>query len=127
MPRTRTRLARLSVAAAAGAALTFSAIGPATGHNGSQPGTDQKRAEFLAGTAVPPLFSDNVEFLGNFPETTGISGDFSISTEHFYVSSLDTLSVFDVSTPASPQIVGTLPNFVFENEAMNYGEQRKDG
>ena len=127
MTGTRTRLARLSVAAAAGAALTLSTIGPAVGHGGSQPDTDQKRADFLAGTLAAPTFSDNVEFVTNFPETDAISGDFSMSTEHFYVSSLDTLSVFDVSEPTAPTIVGTLPNFVFENEAMNYGEQRKNG
>ena len=127
MTGTRTRLARLSVAAAAGAALTLATIGPAVGHGGeNQAATDQKRAEFLA-NGLAPTFSDNVSLVGNFPETSAISGDFSMSTEHFYVSSLDTLSVFDVSDPKFPVLEGTLPNFVFENEAMNYGEQRKRG
>ena len=124
-----TRPVRMSVvtAAAAAVALTLSAA-PAAGYGGGGGDTDQKRAEFLAaGDPGPALLSDNVSFVGNFPETTAISGDFSMSTEHFYVSSLDTLSVFDVSEPEAPTIVGTLPNFVFENEAMNYGEQRKDG
>jgi hypothetical protein len=121
---TRTQLARLSVATAASAALALGFTAPASGHGGGGAETDRARAEFLAaGDPGPALLSDNVSFLGNFPETTAISGDFSLSTEHFYVSSLDTLSVFDISRPAAPVIVGTLPNFVFENEAMNYGEQ----
>ena len=34
--------------------------------------------------------SDNVSYLASFPETAAISGDFSVSSEHFYVSSTDT-------------------------------------
>src|SRR5687768_7929835 len=123
------RPARLSiVAAAAGAVALGLGTAPAAAHGGGGEATDRARAEFLAaGDPGPALLSDNVSFVANFPETAAISGDFSTSTEHFYVSSLDTLSVFDVSTPEAPMIVGTLPNFVFENEAMNYGEQHRHG
>lgn len=128
MTGTRTRLARLSVAAAAGAAIAFSSIAPAAGHGGSGAETDQERADFLAaGEPGPALVSDNVTWLGGFPDTAGISGDFAKSTEHFYVSSTDTLTVYDISNPTQPIIAGTLPNFVFENEAMNYGEQHRKG
>ena len=127
--RTSARFARLSLTGitAAAAALAVSAA-PATAHGGDHADIEQRRAEFLAAPGDPALTSDNVSFKAAFPETTGISGDFSVSSEHFYTSSLDTLTVFDVSEPTAPTIVGTLPNFVFENEAMNYGEQRtKDG
>jgi len=79
--------------------------------------------------AVAPLTSSNVEFLANFPDTQAISGDFSLSTEHFYVSSLDSITVFDISDPKAPAPVGILDNSNFENEAMTYGEQvnRKTG
>ena len=122
--RTSALLTRLSIASVAATAVALSLTAfPASGQDGGNPGTDEARAAFLAEPG-PSLVSDNVTWLGNFPETAGISGDFSVSSEHFYVSSTDTLSVFDISDPAAPTIVGTLPDFVFENEAMNYGEQR---
>lgn len=122
-----TRTTSLSAAGALTTLALVATVVPASGHTGEDHGTDQKRTLFLAeGQPGPALVSEDVKWLGNFPETAAISGDFSASTEHFYVSSLDTLSVFDISTPAAPQIVGTLPNFVFENEAMNYGENRTD-
>jgi len=71
--------------------------------------------------------SDNVTFLGNFPETQGISGEFSATGDFFYVSSLDSISVFDISNPRAPRLQGTLANLVFENEAMTYGERMVDG
>ncbi len=121
----RSRLFRMSIASVAA---TVTALGgaaiSATAHDGGGQDVDDARSEFLAGDPGPGLTSGNVSFLASFPETAAISGSFSLSTEHFYVSSLDTLSVFDISKPAAPRIVGTLPNFVFENEAMNYGEQR---
>ena len=123
--RTSARLIRMSIASvgAAAAALSATAL-PAAGHSGDSAETEAARAEFLAGDPGPSLQSDNVSYRTSFPETAGISGDFSVSSEHFYMSSLDTLSIFDISDPAAPQLTGTLPNFVFENEAMNYGEQR---
>ena len=120
------RTTRLSAAGAFTALALVATAVPAVGHSGGGHEADQARAEFLAaGAPGPALTSSNVSFLANFPETNGISGDFSLATEHFYVSSLDTLSVFDISKPAAPALVGTLPDFVFENEAMNYGEQGK--
>ena len=116
------RLARLSAAGAVTAMALAATALPAAGHGGSGD-AEEARAAFLAAPSGPSLTSDNVRYLANFPESSGISGDFSLATEHFYVSSLDTLSVFDISNPRTPELVGTLPNFVFENEAMNYGQQ----
>ncbi len=52
---------------------------------------------------------------------------FARSAPYFYVSSTDSITVYDVSDPVHPKITGTLPNLVFENEAMNYGEKKVDG
>jgi hypothetical protein len=120
------RTARLSAVGAVTALALVATAVPASGHGDeeSMQRIEEARAEFLAaGAPVPLVMSDNVEFLANIPDTTAISGDFSLSTEHFYVSSLDTLTVYDISNPELPVVAGVLPNFVFENEAMNYGEQ----
>ena len=120
------RTTKLSVVGAAAALALVATAVPASGHGDekSLQRAEEDRAEFLAaGAPIPLAMSENVELLFNDPESTAISGDFSLSTEHFYVSSLDTLTVFDISNPEMPLPVGTLPNFVFENEAMNYGEQ----
>ncbi len=122
------RLARLSAVVTAVATVAFTGALPASGHGGGAADRAQEAAQSGA-AAVSPVMSDNVEFLNNFPETQAISGDFSQSTEHFYVSSLDSITVFDVSRPAQPVVTGVLDNLTFENEAMNYGEQgnRKTG
>jgi hypothetical protein len=126
MSRATSRITRLSAVGAAATLITVGGALPALAHGGdglvlsAGPGA----GALAAVPSGPAVTSDNVKFVANFPETQGISGDFSTSTEHFYVSSLDTLSVFDVSTPAEPVLKGTLDNFVFENEAMNYGEQK---
>jgi hypothetical protein len=75
---------------------------------------------------LPLLASDNVELVNTFPETQAISGEFSQSSAHFYVSTLDGVSVFDVSDPRSPRLTDTLPIVMFENESMTHGE-RADG
>ena len=117
---------------AAVAALTLvclvGAAGPAAAQTGSS-GKDrkEKRQQFLDGVSVPVISSPNIRFVGNFPETAAISGVHAKSAPYFYVSSTDSISVFDTSDPVHPRLTGTLPNIVFENEAMNYGEQRIDG
>src|SRR3712207_5939923 len=55
--------------------------------------------------------------------TSAISGVFSRSAPYFYVSGLDSISVFDVSDPKDPQLTGKLVNAIFENEAMTLGER----
>jgi len=122
------RLARLSTVFIAASAVAFTGLLPASGHGGGQ-GDGAHESGTSSATAAEPLTSNNVRFLANFPETQAISGDFSLSTEHFYVSSLDSITVFDVSQPEAPAVVGVLDNLTFENEAMTYGEQgnRKTG
>jgi len=90
-------------------------------------------AGLLAATApagaqsVPLIMSDNVKFVANFPDTLSISGVFSTSAPYYYSSSLDSINVFDISNPRLPLLTGTLPNLVFENEAISYGEREIDG
>jgi hypothetical protein len=123
----RTSTARAIVALGAVAALAFAAAPAATAH--SDRGKDAERAERLRnaytdGTNVPLVNSPNVRLAASFPETAGISGCFLRSAPLFVMSSLDSLSVFDVSNPVAPELVGTLPNLVFENEAITCGERK---
>lgn len=127
MPSPRTLAPRAALALATAAALSLAASPAALAHGDHD--KDGQRAERLRssytdGTSVPLVNSDNVRLAATFPETEGISGCFLKSAPLFVMSSLDSLSVFDVSTPASPRLVGTLPNLVFENEAINCGERR---
>ena len=117
---------------AAVAALTLTGLvagsGPAAAAaGGSGKERKEKRQQFLDGVSVPVVSTPNIRFVGNFPETAAISGVHSTSAPYFYVSSTDSISVFDTSDPVRPRLTGTLPNLVFENEAMNYGEQVVDG
>jgi hypothetical protein len=73
---------------------------------------------------APLVTSPNVRLASTFPETQAISGEFARTGNYFYVSSLDSISVFDTSDPLKPKLTGTLANLVFENEAMSYGERR---
>jgi hypothetical protein len=71
--------------------------------------------------------SSNVRFVTNVPDTALISGVFARSAPLFIGSSTDSITVYDVTDPLKPTIKGVLPNLVFENEAMNYGEKKEDG
>ncbi len=89
--------------------------------------TASKRKQFRDGVSVPLISTPNIRFVENFPDTAAISGVFAKTAPYFYVSSTDSISVFDVSDPVHPKLTGTLPNVVFENEAMNYGEKKVNG
>ncbi len=77
--------------------------------------------------SVPLVMSENVTFVANFPDTLSISGVFSRSAPYYYTSSIDSINVYDISNPRLPLLTGTLPNLVFENEAISYGERTIDG
>jgi hypothetical protein len=74
-----------------------------------------------------PLTSPNVHLLANFPDTAMISGVFSPDGRYFYASSTDSISVYDTSNAARPVLKGILPDLVFENEAVSYGEKVVNG
>ncbi len=130
MTRSARRFARLTATTAAAGALAVTGALPAFSH-GDDPkhaaDTAQARQQFLAGASVPVAMSPNVELVNTFPDTQAIAGVFSRSAPFFYVSSLDGISVYNVSDPLAPRLTGTLPLANFENEAMNYGERRGNG
>ena len=75
---------------------------------------------------VPTVTSSNVRQIASLPETTAISMEFARTGPYAYVSSLDTISVLDLTDPRDPKLRGSLTQALFENEAMTYGE-RNDG
>ena len=103
------------------------AAAPAGAHGKDAADTSAKRQQFTDGVSVPVVTSPNIRFVTNVPDTAAISGVFARSAPYFYVSSTDSITVYDVSNPVQPRITGVLPNIVFENEAMNYGEKKVDG
>jgi hypothetical protein len=130
------RLPRRRAAARALAALSAAAVlavgslagaAPAGAHAKDTADTSWKRQQFTDGVSVPVVTSPNIRFVTNVPDTAAISGVFAKSAPYFYVSSTDSITVYDVSDPVRPAITGVLPNIVFENEAMNYGEKKVDG
>lgn len=72
---------------------------------------------------IPVVTSENVSLLTTVPETQAISMEFARTGEFAYISSLDTISVLDISDPKAPKITGTVVNAMFQNEAMTYGER----
>ncbi len=125
----RASLPTVLACVATAATALVSTAGPAAAHDGATADSDRaaKRASYLAGTSIPVVTSPNVRLVTSVPETDAIAGVFAKSAPYFYISSLDSISVVDVSDPLKPKLTGTLPNLVFENEAINYGEQKKDG
>lgn len=80
-----------------------------------------------AAPPLPTVASENVTPLASLPETTAISMEFARTGPFAYVSSLDTISVLDLTDPKDPVLRGTLVNALFENESMTYGERVVDG
>jgi hypothetical protein len=99
--------------------------GPASAHGGDHEREQKVQRGYDEGVNVPLVHSPNVSFVTNFPETAAISGCFARTAPYFYVSSLDSVSVFDTSDPLQPQLTGTIDNLTFENEAMNCGERKQ--
>ncbi|MCW2665219.1 MAG: hypothetical protein JWN57_181 [Frankiales bacterium] len=103
------------------AALSASAAPPGTA------GPAPVRGGAVAAPPVPSITSDNVKHIAGIPETTAISMEFARTDPFAYVSSLDTLSVLDLTDPRNPVLRGSLTQALFENEAMTYGERRENG
>lgn len=114
----------LALAALLALGLGVASAVPAAAHGGGGAATSSKRQQYEDGVSVPVLSSPNIRLVTNVPDTAGISGVFARSAPYFYVSSTDSITVYDVSDPTHPRATGVLPNIVFENEAMNYGEKR---
>jgi hypothetical protein len=75
-----------------------------------------------AAPAQAPLSSENVSLLGRLPEAAGaISARFSEDGKVMYVSTAGGLLNYDVTEPAAPKLIGTLPLPHFENEDVDAG------
>jgi len=120
-PICRRGVARTLVAGAGAVALALVSGVPTLAHDNDV----VKQRSTQSGTAA--VTSDKVQVLGTFPELAGISGDYARSTEHFYLSTLNGITVLDISNPAQPVPLGKYVNSYFENEAMDYGERRTNG
>jgi len=106
-------------------AFTLACAGAASAHDGNDRASmEQKRAEYTSGFSLPVVNTPNVRWVSADPDTAAISGCFAKTAPYFYVSSLDSISVYDTSDPVHPRLAGRLDNLVFENEAMNCGERK---
>ena len=120
MPRS---IRRTATAIASAGALTLLSAGAALAH-GDRPVQPVSFGEHVGALLDTPVASGNVTLVDTVPAPNAVSGMFSLSTEHFYVSTLHEVRVLDISDPAHPVTQGILQSDQFENEAMNYGEQR---
>lgn len=83
------------------------------------------RASTAAAVAAPPAgaISSNVEFVTNLPEAvSAISINFIGDT--MFVSTVKGLLSYDVSNPAHPRLLGTLPYYIWENEDVDVDAKR---
>ncbi len=108
----------LAVTAVAAGALVVGSAGAASAHS------TRPSAPTAPSVPAPVVTSPNVHLLTTLPNPNAISGTFSRDGRYFYVSSSNAISVYDVSNPRQPVFKSTLPNLVFENESMTYGERR---
>src|SRR4051794_28837030 len=77
----------------------------------------------LAPTPPAGAISPNVQFVANIPQAqTAISLNFIGNT--MFVSAVDGLSSYDVSDPANPKLLGTLPYYLWENEDVDVDSAR---
>ena len=103
----------LALAAALGVA------GPAAAHGDQQ-------VPVPVGAPGPLLASPNVHHVSSQPGHVGISGCFMRTAPILVTSGAESVQVWNVKDASQPRLVGTLPDAVFENEAMNCGERRTD-
>lgn len=71
-----------------------------------------------AGPTAGGLASDNVEYVTFVPFETGTATGANIRGKYMYLTSWKNLSIYDISDPANPALVGTPTplGFMFENE-----------
>ena len=77
-----------------------------------------------AAVAPPPgAISDNVEYVGNLPQP-GPSIAINWIGDTMFVSSQTGIWAYDVSDPATPELVGALPMQLWQNEDMDVDPER---
>ncbi|MCU1589114.1 MAG: putative secreted protein [Frankiales bacterium] len=83
-------------------------------------------AAMRAAPVAPPAgaISSGVQFLANLPELqTAISIDFLGTT--MFASTVTGIYAYDVTDPATPKLVGALPQYIWENEDVQIDQKRK--
>ncbi|MCW2607917.1 MAG: hypothetical protein JWO60_2610 [Frankiales bacterium] len=77
--------------------------------------------------AVPPVgtpvFAENLDLVGTFPEAGAISTAFDPDRPFMYVNTLSGITVYDISDPEQPLPAGNVPLPHFENERMTFGKK----
>ena len=122
-----TRSTRLATGLVTALGLVLIAPGTAFAHDDDTAVHLEAARLRAAAPALPSLTSENLALIAGIPETTAISMEFARTGPYAYVSSLDTISVLDLTDPRDPQLRGVLVNALFENESMTYGERVVDG
>ncbi len=117
-----TLTATLTATATALSASVLLLVGPAQAHDDGPVVAPQVPRSAVAADA--PVQSGNIRSIDQEPGQVGISGCFLSSAPLYVTSGLESLKVFDVSSPRDPELVGRLDNALFENEAMTCGERR---
>jgi hypothetical protein len=116
---------RLLPVAATAALLAGTLLTGAPAHaHGDKDRIARQRALLSADQNIPLISSGNVALASSNPSSAGISGCFLKTKPLFVQSNLDSVRVYDVSSPTRPTLTGVLPSLQFENEAMNCGERR---
>src|SRR5258705_9652030 len=63
--------------------------------------------------------SDNVEYLGSIKQDVGLTTGAKVVGDRLFVTSGKNLTIYDISTPASPKTLGSLKvNIAWENEEV---------
>jgi hypothetical protein len=73
--------------------------------------------------SVPLVMSDNLTLLGQMPDVGAISTAFDPDAPIAYVSTLHGVDTYDISDPARPQLLGSLPLAIFQNENVKFGQR----
>ena len=112
------------LAAAGFLTLSFVLAGGAAHAHGDRHRDEKMAQTYDAGLSAPFVSSPNVRLAAARPGSAGVSGCFLHPAWYFVMSGLDDVTVYDVSNPAAPREVGSMPSAQFENEAMNCGERK---
>jgi hypothetical protein len=62
--------------------------------------------------------SDNVEYIGSLKADVGITTGARVVGNRLFVTSAKNISIYDISTPEDPQLLGLMPNASWENEEV---------
>lgn len=72
--------------------------------------------------AVPPVgdavMSPDVQYLGSLKADVGLTTGARVVDNRLFVTSGKNISIYDITEPADPQLLGTIPNVVWENEEV---------